>query len=169
MFHPESPETPLEANFLALSQISRLRCLSHKSCLRIRRAYHMIRWMYSDNGITRIRYWRNDRCPFLKCGALFAFDFIFKRYTVNVLSARWTYLLESSGFLKIDKKFEKIEDFKVGHSKMLVSKKIFPQMQKCTPLRFVHSVVRPVQNPCCPIVRIHPANHISVEFRAFTL
>ena len=45
------------------------------------------------------------------------FDFISKRYTVNVLSARWTYLLESSGFLKIDKKIEKIEDFKVDHSK----------------------------------------------------
>ena len=43
--------------------------------------------------------------------------FIFKRCTVNVLSARWTYLLESSGFLKIDKKIEKIEDFKVDHSK----------------------------------------------------
>ena len=26
----------------------------------------------------RYRYWRNDRCTFLKWGALFAFDFIFK-------------------------------------------------------------------------------------------
>ena len=35
-----------------------------------------------------------------------------------MLSARWTYLLESSGILKIDKKIEKIEGFKVDHSKL---------------------------------------------------
>ena len=46
----------------------------------------------------------------MKWGDLFAFDFIFKQYTVNVLSARWTNL-------KIDLKIEKIEDFKVDHSK----------------------------------------------------
>ena len=51
MFHRESPETPLEANFLALSQISRLRCLSHKSCLRIRRAYHIEMYFYQERDI----------------------------------------------------------------------------------------------------------------------
>ena len=38
-----------------------------------------------------------------------------------MLSAGWSYVLESSGFLKIDKKFEKLADFKVDHSKKLLN------------------------------------------------
>ena len=67
-------------------------------------------WNNKDSGLA----WRQSGK--IVRGCHLAFDFIFKRYTLNVLSARWTYLLESSGFLKIDKKFAKLEDFKVDHS-----------------------------------------------------
>ena len=85
------------------------------------------------------------------------FDFISKRYAVNVLSARWTYLLESSGFLKIYKKISKIEDFKVDSSKFLGSEKISSQYGHCHPTKKIVTC----RNASSRIVsRIHPANHI---------